>query len=1195
MNSFGYGGTNAHVIMQAVSVPTGLARLTEAHVSSLNEATGNGTPSDHPRPAMESKRGRHSEDWVATPKGSGNLHTDPGDGMIEKLGVSQLLIMTARSEESLLEMLKDLAKWASCRTMNEDNLCDLSHTLSSRRSMMEWRYSIVASSCQDICSSLSNGAFQMNKASTGISITFVCTGQGAQWFAMGRELIDIQSEFRNSLIMSEQILDNLGAPWRLVEELLRDQSSSRLNESSIAQPATTALQIALVDLLGYLGIQPDIVLGHSSGEIAAAYAARALSRANALSVSFYRGSALEMSKVGKGAMLAVGLGEEDVLRYTSQVRKGRVSIACVNSPFSTTTSGDKVAIAELKSLLDSYSIYNKELRVDAAYHSHHMEKVAEQYLNSLHALEVDTISDSVQFISSVTGREKTTDFGPSYWVQNLVSKVRYSAALDTLCQKQLPRTYSGSTMHLLIEVGPHSALVGPTHQTIKHLNRDSFQYRYLPSLVRGQNSLYNMMHLAGKLFEFGYPTRIDTANALGGSRQPRNVVNDLPPYPWDHSTRYWYESRLSKDYRLRQHPYHDLLGLRIVSGRALDHSWRHIINMENLPWLRDHVVENDVIFPGAGYLCMAIEAIRQVVQERRTVDVIHQFTMRDVVFSKPLIIPESPGRVEVQLSITPRHEVSSNVRGWNGFLVWSISCDGVWSEHCRGAIMVEFEPSVDEVQASREKGLATAAKKEIFHKMREQCTHKVEMKDVYTGLKSNGNGYGPNFAILEDFHTCDLQATAKVVIPHIAATMPSGFMQPHIIHPATLDALFQIALPLFLRHNSFGCVMPTMVKEIVLSANISNEVGKELLAGAEISPDGQRTATIDALAYQLDDHFEMMPVISVSQAELCATGESREATVDSQAGQDTIYQMEWGPDVDFLTTSISKNSGPMVPSEKAGMSLEQKSDNLNRAAAFYVKLCLDRLDEKNWDVSERHMVYMLDWMRHYSRSAPNEKLFADMDSEEIMNLVQKIPKPGVEGEALSRVGDKLSSILAGRIDPLSLLLEDDLLYRLYLHDDSSIQCCAHLAIYLEHLFFKNPYMTILEIGAGTGGTTWPILQSLGKNRRFVRQYDYTDISSGFFGSAQSLLHDWSDLVRFKTLDIERDPKDQGFKEASYDLIIASNVLHATEKMDITVANVRKLLKPGGRLALIEVTRLVPFFNVIAGVLPGWWKGKMPFS
>ena len=963
VNSFGYGGTNAHVILQAGTVSTGHARTIEAPVSSLDSASANGNPSDDPRPAMGSKKSRHSEDRVADFKGSGNLHTEPGNGIMGKFVVS------------LLEMLKNLAKWASCRTITRETLCDLAHTLSFRRSMMDWRYSIVATSCQDI-STLSNAAPRINKASTDTSITFIFTGQGAQWYAMGRELINTQSKFRRSLEMSERILDDLGAPWRLVEELWRDQSKSRLNESSIAQPATTALQIALVDLLGYLGIQPTVVLGHSSGEIAAAYAARILSRANALSVSFHRGSVLNTSKIGKGAMLAVGLGEDEVLRYTLQVQSGRVSVACVNSPFSTTTSGDEVAIAELKNLLDRNSIFNRELRVDAAYHSQHMEQIAQQYSESLHELHVDTISSSVKFISSVTGIEKRTGFGPSYWVQNLISKVHYSAAVDKLIQTLPLRTHNSPTIHLLIEVGPHSALVGPTHQTIKHINRDSFRYDYLPSLVKGQNSLHSILRLAGKLFEYGYPSRIDNANALGGSRQPLTVVNDLPSYSWDYSTRYWHEPRLSRDHRLRQNPYHDILGLRIVGGSVLDRSWRNLISMENLPWLRDHVIDNQVIFPGAGYLCMAIEATRKVVQDSRKTGVVRQFVMRDVVFSKPLVIPELPEKVEVQLTLIPRHGMHS---------ILTLARDGAWSEHCRGTIVAEFIPSVDVVQASREEALATAAKEDIFHKMREQCTQKVERKVLYTKFQSNGNGYGHNFAILDDFHMGDLQATAKAIIPDIAASMPFAFMQPHVIHPATLDALFQVAI---------------LVKEVVVSANILNEVGGRLLVGARISPEGGRTATLDTLAFQSDDHSEMNPVVSVSQAELCATGEPYEAISDAQADKDMTYQMEWGLDVDFLTMSILKNSRCTGLSKKAGMSLEQKSDSLDQAAAFYIKLCLDRFERESLDVSGKHLVYLLDWMQRYSTSEPNKRLFADMSSTEIMEAVQKIPKPGVEGEVL---------------------------------------------------------------------------------------------------------------------------------------------------------------------------------------------------
>ena len=209
-----------------------------------------------------------------------------------------------------------------------------------------------------------------------------------------------------------------------------------------------------------------------------------------------------------------------------------------------------------------------------------------------------------------------------------------------------------------------------------------------------------------------------------------------------------------------------------------------------------------------------------------------------------------------------------------------------------------------------------------------------------------------------------------------------------------------------------------------------------------------------------------------------------------------------------------------------------------------------------------------------------------MSTTSSIQILREVQTAGVKNKTLSRIDDNLLSILQNKIDPLSLLLEDGLLHRLYL-DDSSFQCCSHLSKYVNHLIFKNPYMTVLEIGVETGGTTLPFLRALGENTSLIKQYDYTDISSGFFNSARSKLCDWSEMLRFKTLDIERDPVDQGFEEASYNLIIASNSLHTTKCINDTLANVRKLLKPEDRLTLIEITRLILYINIIVGLLPDW--------
>ena len=234
-------------------------------------------------------------------------------------------------------------------------------------------------------------------------------------------------------------------------------------------------------------------------------------------------------------------------------------------------------------------------------------------------------------------------------------------------------------------------------------------------------------------------------------------------------------------------------------------------------------------------------------------------------------------------------------------------------------------------------------------------------------------------------------------------------------------------------------------------------------------------------------------------------------------------------------------------------------------------------------------------MRRYVVSEPCQNLILGIDQNEIMDIFSKAQQEAVEGEAVHRIGENLTQMLAGKVDPLNLLLEGGLFYHLY-SDDSSVRCYSHLSKYLEHLMFKNPEMKILEIGAGTGGTTLRVLQTLTQSGRpMFDNYDFTDISPGFFDPAKSLLKEWLGKIRFKTLDVERSPSAQGFPEESYDLVIASNVLHATNSMDNTLENVRRLLKPGGRLALIELTRLRPAWSIVFGLLPGWWNGKSSFS
>ena len=299
---------------------------------------------------------------------------------------------------------------------------------------MRWRLSIVASHWQELASAMQFETVRgrVKKIPSNTTVGFIFTGQGAQWFAMGRELMSISSRFSDSLSISKTILRELGASWDLIQELSLSENESRINQSEVAQPATTALQIALVDLLLSIGVYPQAVVGHSSGEIAAAYAAGFLSQATALRISYHRSFISQICKKlipTAGAMLVIGLTESQVLEHTSILRQAIVCIACVNSPVSTTVAGDEPAILELKKNPDRLSIFNRKLNVDTAYHSHHMQEVSNNYLDLLVGLQSEASQGNVTYFSTVTATEKVVQFESTYWVENLISKVRYRDAL----------------------------------------------------------------------------------------------------------------------------------------------------------------------------------------------------------------------------------------------------------------------------------------------------------------------------------------------------------------------------------------------------------------------------------------------------------------------------------------------------------------------------------------------------------------------------------------------------------------------------------------------------------------------------------------------------------------------------------------------------------------------------------------------
>ncbi|RYP11167.1 hypothetical protein DL764_000238 [Monosporascus ibericus] len=868
VNSFGYGGTNAHAVLERPERPTITARQEEEN----------------------------------TPR---------------------LFIMSAASQTSLLSMLATNGDWISKHGDQASVLRDLSYTLSQRRSLLSWRFSCVAANQKELLEALAYGskkADAITRITPGAKISFVFTGQGAQWAGMGRELLS-DPTFNRSFQHSNKILQNLGCQWDLIEEVLKAKGESRLHEAELAQPATTAIQIALVDLAKEWGIVPDSVIGHSSGEIGAAYAAGYLSQHQAIKVAYFRGFSSGMAKkgCGKGSMLAVGIGEYDVEPYLDMLTQGVAVVACQNSPSSTTVSGDDAAISELSEILSQESIFNRKLNVETAYHSHHMQAAAGDYKAALEDIVGNPSPNTgIEMFSTVTGSLKSDGFGSDYWIENLVSKVKFCDGLQALCESKQASFSSRSSQaqRIFVEIGPHGALAGPARQCMADLVVP-MPYSYTSALVRGTGAVQSALTMAGQVFNQGYPLNLAAVSASNETSKHASVLYNLPSYPWDHTKRHWNESRLSRDYRFRKHPYHDLLGFRMTDNSPLRPSWRHMIGVEGLPWLRDHVVDGLMIFPGSGYLAMAIEACSQLASDRYPGKEIGRFCLKDVFFLKGLVIPEGRARVEVQLSfnpIEPADNHTSKTTMQHGFSITAFTGDEHWNEYCRGTIVAEFKASKEDealLVAEVTRGDMAAQLNPVSDKL-------IQASELYQELERVGNAYGPTFTGIEEMEIDADSAASRVVIPDVVSGMPARHMRPHTIHPTTLDILLHTSLPLVHRKLGPGSVMPVHIENMNIAADIENTPGDMFWAVTTLTSSHFRAADADLIVFSGKAGSKETPVISASGMELRSLGSGDSEDAGAQDGRrDICYDMKWVPDERFISAKHLQPSQPFAASEDA--------------------------------------------------------------------------------------------------------------------------------------------------------------------------------------------------------------------------------------------------------------------------------------
>ncbi|CAG8889072.1 unnamed protein product [Penicillium nalgiovense] len=777
VNSFGYGGSNAHVIVEDAQGCLSNWGLDEHHT--IISATTN----------------NHAETVLSSPLAS----------------LSRIFMVSGFDERTCAQQMQALSNHIIDRGHKADQekfLDDLAFTINERRSAFPWKAAVVGDTITGLATSLSQNV-KARSAVRKPRLGFVFTGQGAQWAGMGKELLQAYPIFKMSILAIDKFLIDIAAPFTVEEEITKSPQDSDLNHPSLSQTVCTALQIALVDLLKSWSIHPDSVTGHSSGEIAAAYATGALSMYDAMTVAYYRGvvaSQLLHDQPKRGAMMAVGMSAEEVQPYLDDFQPRQLVVACINSPSSVTISGDIPAIDALAQRLKDQQVFRRRLEVGVAYHSPHIEQVAKQYYSLIGQIQprgLDQITEDKRgkwpsFFSSVTGKmAPLQELHARYWVSNLVGQVKFAQSLRTLCfetngqrdgntgASRVRRAGAAKkpSVDCLIEIGPHAALSGPIKQILQaDAKLNAADIVYISILTRKANAVTTALGAVATLASLNYPINFGTINRPAGTKKGSTpqLLTNLPTYAWNHTRSYWAEPRLSKMYRNRMSSRMDLLGAPDNMACPFEPRWRTYIRTSELPWLLDHKIQGNIVFPAAGYLVMAIEASIQLNKEQEQ---IARYILRDVAIQSALVLSETSG-VEVMVSL---QMLAQDPEHLYNFHIYSISEENRWIEHCTGLVGAQKSMGVSGDGAEETDGYATVPLGTEVHGVLE-----IDVPDFYENLQNFGLEYGPCFANMTKARvTKDGACFAEVTVPDTLSVMPASFQHELLVHPCTLDSMFQ--------------------------------------------------------------------------------------------------------------------------------------------------------------------------------------------------------------------------------------------------------------------------------------------------------------------------------------------------------------------------------------------------------------------
>jgi acyl transferase domain-containing protein/acyl carrier protein len=1095
----------------------------------------------------------------------------------------ELFVISAKNEDALADQINQYVHFLK---KNPDLLIeDVCYTSGSGRSHFVHRLSVSCISIEDLINKLEK--YLVEKSAQGVNQSiadeskiskraFLCTGQGSQYAGMAQTLYNSEPIFRNVLDRCNDFLcDELKRP--LLDVMFNKENSGELDETGYTQPALYALETGLAALWISWGIKPDAVLGHSVGEYAAAQIAGVFSLEDGLKLIAARARLMQALPSG-GQMAALMTSAERVEPLLKEHEK-ELSLAAINGANSVVISGAANAVTSVCKTLKSDNVKSIKLTVSHAFHSPLMDPMLEEFHKV--AQSISYLQPELQIISNVSGALAGNEIASAeYWVKHVRAPVEFAKGMQCLFDEGVNE---------YLELGPKPVLLGMAGGCIDLNTENSFC-----SLQIENNDVQFMLENLGKLYVQGNAINWQ---GLYADRAYRKSV--LPTYPFQ-KKRYWVNKNdmsLQTNHGARsmacgdiEHP---LIGRRMYMAGSSQLIYENTLDCHTLDYLNDHRVFDQVLFPGTGYVEMALAAGKML----------DEFdSLTNVLLQQPLLIPED-GSKTIQSVLSPTDDGDYQIEIFS--LTESASGKGVdWTAHMTGKIITkENERDTNRID---------------LVELQNICNESVSVTEYYSQFEQRGIVYGPMFKTIQSLWCSESQALAEIRLPDSMLLQTEDYH----VHPALLDACFQVFGAAISEDKQNETYLPLGID----SVNFSGKPRSTVWVHAKFIPSdgGDLTLRADLAVMGADGER----IVDINGLMLAKANRSSFAEINPGQLKRWLYEISWntlrlqGKSLapDFL------NSPEIVENKLKDKYLEVLEeydldrylplyDELDKSCINYVVNALQQLGMvfeigKSFKIEEladelciidehkRQFTRLVDMLRDADIIALENDLWVIKSlpetsdpSAEIEMLHEQYPVLDAQLSLLINCGDNTADILRGDIDPLHIIFPnaDTSLATRFYSEAPATQAMNEMVRRAIVAALENipsgKKLRILEIGGGTGGTTAFILPHLNAEKV---EYTYSDISAAFFANAKERFKEF-DFIEFKMLNIENTPFDQGFIEQEFDLVVAANVLHATNNLSTTLQHAHQLLAPKGMMVLFEGTRSQYLVDMIFGWTEGWWR------